>query len=335
MSENVSQYVHRQLRPAFTVVELLVVIAIIGVMVGMLLPAVGAVRDSARRTQNENNVKQLCTAIMSFEGQHGTYPAMVKPSVEDPEDLTKAVSWAFQILPFIEQEVVHNKYDPKESCFVGTNIVATATPIESLVNPRRRDARSVSPYLTMTSARGAPLDYAGNGGVVVNNKRIPQVLPADPARLGNSTYPFDQAFDPRYSGPFHPRIAVPSAAVRDGLSNTLCIGDRWINPTALGRLGSMPSPARSAAMHDLAGLAGNSYYTTVRFANVDDQSGQPMPVSKQDTSIFKFGSPKGNDACFGFLDGHVRWLPYDINLVVFQNLAAINDGNVIPANQLP
>ena len=236
MSENVSQYVHRQLRPAFTVVELLVVIAIIGVMVGMLLPAVGAVRDSARRTQNENNVKQLCTAIMSFEGQHGTYPAMVKPSVEDPEDLTKAVSWAFQILPFIEQEVVHNKYDPKESCFVGTNIVATATPIESLVNPRRRDARSVSPYLTMTSARGAPLDYAGNGGVVVNNKRIPQVLPADPARLGNSTYPFDQAFDPRYSGPFHPRIAVPSAAVRDGLSNTLCIGDRWINPTALGRL---------------------------------------------------------------------------------------------------
>jgi prepilin-type N-terminal cleavage/methylation domain-containing protein len=335
MSKNVLRYVHRQPRPAFTVVELLVVIAIIGVMVGMLLPAVGAVRDSARRTQNENNLKQLGTAIMSFEGQHGTYPAMVKPSVEDPSDLTKSVSWAFQILPFLEQEVVYNKYDAKQSCFTGTNLVATATPIESLVNPRRRDARSVSPYLTMTSARGAPLDYAGNGGVVVDDRRNAQVLPADPARIGNSIFPFDRPFDPRYSGPFHPSIAVPSAAVRDGLSNTLCVGDRWINPAALGRMGSMPSPPRSMAMHDLAGLAGDSYFATVRFANVDDQSNQAFPISKTDTSVFKFGSPKGNDACFAFLDGHVRWLPYDINLLVFQNLSAINDGNVIPANQLP
>lgn len=334
MSRNVSPYVHRHPRKAFTIVELLVVIAIIGVMVGMLLPAVGAVRDAARRTQNENNLKQVGTAIMSYEGQHGTYPAMVKPSREDPSDLAKSTSWAFQILPFLEQDVVFNKYDSRENCFTGTNVVATGTPIESFVNPRRRDARSVSPYLTMTRMRGAPLDYAGNGGVVVDDKRMPQLLPADPSKLGTSVFPFDKPFDPRYSGPFHPSIAVPSAAVRDGLSNTLCVGDRWINPTALGRMGSVPQPARDMALHDLAGLAGDSYYATVRFANLDDQNNLAFPVSNADISVFKFGSPKGADACFAFLDGHVRWLPYDISVPVFQNLAAINDGNVIPANQL-
>ena len=65
-------------RRGFTIVELLVVIAIIGVLVSILLPAVNAVRDSAARTQNLNNLKQIGTAVQSYEASKKTFPPLVK-----------------------------------------------------------------------------------------------------------------------------------------------------------------------------------------------------------------------------------------------------------------
>lgn len=104
----------RKLRSGFTLVELLVVIAIVGVLIGMLLPAVQGVREAARRTDCLNNLKQIGLATVSFHDAHGAFPpARVADSnqvlplfaVHGPE------SWCVRILPFIEQQPLFDQWD--------------------------------------------------------------------------------------------------------------------------------------------------------------------------------------------------------------------------------
>jgi len=88
----------------FTLVELLVVIAIIGVLVSLLLPAVQAAREAARRTQCSSHVKQLTLACSNFESVYSKYPFCRK------YDLWDSYTWSTQILPYIEQSVMYNQF---------------------------------------------------------------------------------------------------------------------------------------------------------------------------------------------------------------------------------
>ncbi len=316
----------RRLR-GFTVVELLVVIAIIGVLVSILLPAVGAVRDSARRAENLNNLRQIGMAMSSYaEANNDLLPPLVKRSPADPADLNKSVSWAFVILPYLEQDNIYIAWNPEEPVYSPVNRVAMGNPLSVYANPRIRDASANGLIIGGSGARGATLDYAANGGVIVSSGSSdqPVLLPSNPANL-DLKYPYTARFDPRFSGPFHPELAVAKAAVRDGLSNTIAAGDRWIGPTVVN--GAVGHP-----INNLCGLAGTSLPTTVRYTNRDDQRKQIFPVGKDDPSVFKFGSPKGQDACFVYLDGHARWIPYDITPEVMQLLSAIADRQPIPAD---
>jgi type II secretory pathway pseudopilin PulG len=99
-------------------VELLVVIAIIGVLVALLLPAVQAAREAARRTQCMNQVRQFGLAILNLENAHKIFP---NGGIEPWPDIAKyssngkpwgperqGLSWAFQILPYLEENAVHD-----------------------------------------------------------------------------------------------------------------------------------------------------------------------------------------------------------------------------------
>lgn len=98
-------------RRAFTLVELLVVIAIIGILIGMLLPAVQQVREAARRASCLNNMRQLGLAALNFESatQHFPTTGFNRASVYSNDSYSREnLGWGFQLLPFVEQQALHS-----------------------------------------------------------------------------------------------------------------------------------------------------------------------------------------------------------------------------------
>src|SRR5687768_6412775 len=97
----------------FTLVELLVVIAIIGILVALLLPAVQAARESARRTQCNNNLKQIGLSIHNFEGVYGTFPP-AQTRVQDPNNPANnnwmhGPTWWVYTMPYVEANTAYDK----------------------------------------------------------------------------------------------------------------------------------------------------------------------------------------------------------------------------------
>jgi prepilin-type N-terminal cleavage/methylation domain-containing protein len=104
-------FVERNRREAFTLVELLVVIAIIGVMVGLLLPAVQAAREAARRMSCSNNLKQIGLAIHMYHDTYNAIPPAYFAQADALVGTAKPASWIVRILPFMEQTAAYEQTD--------------------------------------------------------------------------------------------------------------------------------------------------------------------------------------------------------------------------------
>ena len=141
----------------FTLVELLVVIAIIGILIGMLLPAVQSVRESARRTQCMNNVRQLSLAALNYESAHMHFPSGV---LDDDDNLRDAlrVGWV-DMLPHIEQGNLYRQYDLQSDWKSENNIALAEIEV-----PIFRCPSSVGNFDQFGSFRGALSDYAMSKG---------------------------------------------------------------------------------------------------------------------------------------------------------------------------
>ncbi len=149
----------------FTLVELLVVIAIIGILIGMLLPAVQSVREAARRTTCMNNLRQLGLAAHNYESSYMHFPTAGGQSNafwDTGEELTpqhgyENLGWVYQLLPFMEQS---NLYNQRSSLgYLGGNNPLVETSIETLVCPTRGPR-----FINMGSYPLAVADYAGVTG---------------------------------------------------------------------------------------------------------------------------------------------------------------------------
>jgi prepilin-type N-terminal cleavage/methylation domain-containing protein len=119
---------HR-LQRGFTLVELLVVIAIIGILIALLLPAIQAAREAARRNQCQNNLKQMGLAVQMHHDGKGVFP-MGRNGTNQ-----KSVSWAYFLLPHMEENAVHDAYIKTLPVYDIGNARAMRTPIAVYVCP--------------------------------------------------------------------------------------------------------------------------------------------------------------------------------------------------------
>jgi prepilin-type N-terminal cleavage/methylation domain-containing protein/prepilin-type processing-associated H-X9-DG protein len=147
---------------AFTLVELLVVIAIIGILIGMLLPAVQQVREAARRTQCANNIRQLALAALNYESAHQHFPTPAAGSLE-------GYSLIARTLPMVEQANLHALLDFEQDLLQGVPWRPTINPFYTdLVSQRVPVLECPSdngiPFLEENGATWAGSNYFGNSG---------------------------------------------------------------------------------------------------------------------------------------------------------------------------
>jgi len=136
-------------RRAFTLVELLVVIAIIGILVALLLPAVQAAREAARRAQCSNNLKQMGLAAHNY---HDTFRSFPPGAITDGPccSAKSRVNWAIALLPYMEQTSLYDEYDHDANNEDPTNDLVRRAEIDKLV--------SDSPFLAATEIAGGTYD---------------------------------------------------------------------------------------------------------------------------------------------------------------------------------
>ena len=218
----------------FTLVELLVVIAIIGVLVALLLPAVQSARESARRTQCANNLRQLGLAIQNHHATTGHFPKNQTSSGRSSGGECEAgyYSWLVFLLPYLEQEALFESIDRSvnmsDACASGApigeqhpNAESSTVVLEGFLCPSDGDAGENAPL--MGAANPAGDNYAANAGWPSRATGYNGERSTPGAYNGVITLK-----NPGQSVTWHPEGNVSMRHVSDGTSHTVAIAERLI-----------------------------------------------------------------------------------------------------------
>lgn len=321
-------------RTAFTLVELLVVIAIIGILVGLLLPAVQSARESARRLQCSNNLKQLGLAFHNHHSTHKRYPSggWGWSWIGEPDrgtDERQPGGWVFNILSYLEQENLRN-------LGVGMNATDQAkaittrlqTPVPFLNCPTRRRPLAYHDGHTYRAAcstsikpgKSGRTDYSVNCGDLNRNEISSgpsSIKQGDGSMANPATETFDWSNFNAETGISFRRSMVSTAHVKDGLSNTYMVGEKYLNPLAY-------TTGTDAADNE------NMY---VGYDNDIYRSSHSSYRPRQDTigtaNTFVWGSIHSGGFQMCFCDGSIRMISYDIDSTTHARLGNRKDGQVV------
>ena len=311
-------------RAGFTLVELLVVITIIGILIALLLPAVQAAREAARRAQCSNNLKQIGLAFLNHEQAQGFYPTGGWECnwVGDPLrgfNRNQPGGWVYNILPYVEQEALWRLPDDGDAKNITDQQKIGAaemvqTPLGLLICPSRRPA-VVYPYVdsgyfalhnSNMPANAARTDYAANAGDGSPGEVGAVYVVNDYSQAATFT---DWGSNAYFTGISFYRSEVTAADVRNGVSNTYMVGEKFLNPDLYSNGGS-------------GGDNGYAYQgfdrDIARWARTDCLPLQDTPGGDL---MFNFGSAHAGAFNMAFCDGSVRSISYSIDGAVHSHLA--------------
>jgi len=312
-----------QARPAFTLVELLVVIAIIGILLAMLLPAIQAVREAARRVSCGNSLRQIGLALHNYESARGHFPpsGWTQPGPGHPWGTF--LSWRPLILPFVEQTALRDLYDPSLDWWVGSNLAAAEYPISFFVCPSTPFREPVleavpkppRPALVFDNPL-APNDYEAIMGI--NAEQLNLHLPT----------PYYSASN-RFSV-MHRNSRNTFASITDGSSQTIIIVECAGRPTVYRGRTARPEIGNDQGICWADSEGPFSLDGTTADGSVEGGGpaiGAIYPMNRRnDNEPYSF-HPGGGQ--FLFADGHVKFIQETIDIVNFAALITRAGGEFI------
>jgi len=352
-------------RRAFTLVELLVVIAIIGILVALLLPAIQAAREAARRSQCMNNLKQVMLSIHNHVAAKGVFPGGgigPWPSIQDyltapngaPYGPDKqGLSWGFQILPYLEGSAVYD---------LRTEQQMEKTAIDMYYCPSRRRATQWTgtnpktgghPYL-MDYAAAVPARSRGQVGDATFNDWLKQ-NPGQPDTVGCLREEFWGA-----SGtPVQIADVVPKDSIRNWAgywgvmtrsnlsvngANRITTGfytkitfakitDGTSNTLVLGEKRLQPANYDVGDWHDDKGWSDGWDPDMLRVTICLFQPDGPTDAASVRMAGFRFGGPHPGGMNSAFADGSSHFVQFDIDRETFNRLGHRSDGEYVESQQ--
>lgn len=332
---------------AFTLVELLVVIAIIGVLVALLLPAVQAAREAARRSQCANQLRQVALAFQLHHDAHQKLPSGgwgFKWTGDPNRGFGKSQpgSWAYNCLPYMEAKNIHD---------IGLGVTTEAakrpflatlgeTPVASFYCPSRRSVAAYphiaagNPSAFFNSASPNELarsDYAANLGPRLSVHILqwgggPPLAMAEQNRFFLDNTLREQhntsAFD-EIRGIVFQRSEIEFKHISDGLSNTFMVGEKNVNPDFY--------QGGTAGDRDQGDDQGAWIGDDLDVHRFTDANALPAPDQAGLPQIFSFGSAHPAGFYMAMCDSSVRSMSYDIDVNAYQLLGNRDDGQAVPA----
>ncbi|WP_425267270.1 DUF1559 domain-containing protein [Aeoliella straminimaris] len=334
----------QSIRPGFTLVELLVVIAIIGILVALLLPAVQAAREAARRSQCSNNLKQMGLGILNYESAMSELPpgSQIKtPDYCGNNGECRGIPMFILIMHYMEEglvpDILKQRLNAREGNGGAWGLIAAQSGDDA---GNTRIETYVCPSTTMWPGILPRRDYAGVVGGLGDPSITQHPRAPEDVRQPTATNFRGRVFT---NGPFNMGVIVPLRRVLDGTSSTFAVGES-VSATRYGAGdgygtdeggpgawwfgGSCNTNFKSNySMHSI----GRFLLSTYKPINSHLTDPQIKPEQSNDVC---FSSDHPGGAQFVFLDGHVAFIQESIDYNVYQYLSSYAGAELINSEEL-
>jgi len=318
----------------FTLVELLVVIAIIGILIGMLLPAVQAIREAARRMDCSNKMRQMSLGMVNYESAHQHFPPGVIGNGLGAAN--PGLNWGSLILPFLEQIAIHDTLSVQSNNFSNPNWADPVNGDTAIIvlpiflcpsdDSDVESSRFGSPANLPGGAFGTPHARSNYIGVLGPRLKVdfPNVDDFDDISFTQGG-PIGDLFTLELPGILYLNSEVTFGEISDGASNTLLIGERDSFTFSDGR-------QRSAATW-CASLFAQSLTPSLGPTSDEPQFTLNSSIpGERFARQYPFASSHPGGANFGRADGSVEFVAETISGTLYREMGTKAGGEVLVAN---
>lgn len=315
----------------FTLVELLVVIAVIALLLALLIPAIQGSRESGRRTQCRNNLRQLGQAVHAHLAAIRHYPTggWGAAWVGDPDrgpGKRQPGGWIYNLLPYLEEQALHDRgagLTEEEKRQTASSVIQTPLAVFHCSTRRPPQRYPNSEPITLRNADPTTLvargDYAINIGDYGSN-RVGNAGPETVSDGDRADFPWPN--EEVYTGVSFARSQIRARQVVDGTTTTYLIGEKYLNAK---NYESGRDPSDGGNMY--SGVAPDQY----RLANKLNVPKLDRPERSDDST---FGGPHPGGSHFVFCDGAVRTTHFEIDPETHRRLGNRKDGETVEVNGL-